>query len=50
MSKLFVGLDAHKDTISVAVAEEGRDGELRSRGTIESTPVHVSKLLKRLSV
>lgn len=50
MSKLFVGLDAHKDTISVAVAEEGRDGELRSHGTIESSPAHVSKLLKRLSV
>jgi hypothetical protein len=32
----YVGLDVHKDTTVVAVAEGGREGECRIYGTISS--------------
>ncbi len=31
---IFVGLDVHKKTIAVAVAEEGQRGEIRSLGVV----------------
>lgn len=44
----FVGLDDSKHSIDVAVASAGRDGEVRSYGTIENTPEAVRKLVRRL--
>lgn len=44
----FVGLDVHADSIAVAVAESGREGEVRSLGTIPNRPESVQRLLKRL--
>ena len=29
---LHLGLDAHKDSIAIAIAEDGRDGEVRFYG------------------
>jgi transposase len=45
---LYVGLDVHKASISVTVAEEGRDGPITFIGTIPNTPIAVTKLCKRL--
>jgi transposase len=49
MGALYLGLDVHKKTISIATAEEGRLGEVRSHGTIENTPLNIEKLMKRFS-
>src|ERR1700686_2468783 len=37
-SIIYVGLDVHKDTIVVALAEAGLRGEVRQHGTIPNTP------------
>ena len=42
-------LDVHKETIAVAVAEDGRDREVRFQGTILNTPEALRRLVARLS-
>lgn len=44
----FVGLDVHADTIAVAVAEQGRAGEVRSVGIVPNRKESVRKLVKKL--
>lgn len=46
---LYIGLDVHKVSISVSVAEDGRDGPVRFVGNIPNTPMDVAKLAKRLA-
>lgn len=48
-TRSFVGLDVHKATIAVSVAEDGRNGEVRFLGAILNTPEEMVKLAKRLS-
>ena len=44
----FVGLDIHKERISIAVAESGRSGAVEYLGEISNDPVAIGKLCDRL--
>jgi hypothetical protein len=45
----FVGMDVHKTTISISVAEDGRSGPVRFLGVIPNTPEAVHKMVKQLA-
>lgn len=45
----YVGLDVHKETIAVAVAEMGKRGEVRVYGTIANTPAALQALATKLT-
>ena len=45
----FIGLDVHKSTISVAVAQRERGGEVRHLGTVAHRSDHVRKLVEKLA-
>jgi transposase len=48
-NRSFVGMDVHKATISISIAEDGRNGAVRFLGVIPNTADVVAKMAKRLS-
>src|SRR5580693_4581266 len=46
---IYVGLDVHKDTIAVALAEAGKRGDVREYGKIANTPAALRTLAAKLA-
>lgn len=46
---IYVGLDVHKDTIAVALAETGKRGEVREHGKVGNTPTALKTLAVKLA-
>ena len=47
-SIMFIGMDVHKNSISIAIAQEGRDGEVRHYGEIGGTLQALDKVVRKL--
>jgi len=44
----FIGMDVHKDGIQIAIAQRGRNGEVRNYGRIDATLEALDKLVRKL--
>lgn len=44
----YVGLDVHKDSITIAIAEEGRDGNVRLYGKIGNDLGQIDKVMRKI--
>ncbi len=47
-STKFIGLDVHKDSITIAIADGGRNGEVRLYGTIENNTQSLDKVIRKI--
>ena len=48
-SEVFVAFDVAKKKHAVAIAEGGRQGEVRFLGDVENSPLRIDKTIKRLA-
>jgi transposase len=48
-TKLYIGLDVHKEQTSVALAEPGAKGEIRSYGSVATTQIALERMVRRIA-
>ena len=48
-TEAFVGIDTAKNKHALAIADPGRDGEIRYLGEIDSAPAAVERMIRRLA-
>ena len=48
-AKLYIGFDAHKEKTSIAIAEPGATGEIRSSGEVATTQVALKRRLRKIA-
>jgi hypothetical protein len=49
LGEAFIGIDAAKARNAVAVADEGRDGEIRCLGEFDASPESMRRLVQKLA-
>ena len=47
--KLYIELDVHKEQTSVAIAEAGSKGEVRSQGSVATSQSALERLIRRIA-
>jgi transposase len=45
---MFIGMDVHKNSIEIAIADQGRKGEVRLYGKIDNTTAALDKVIRKL--
>src|SRR5215469_11207213 len=48
-NEAFVGIDTAKNKHAVAIADAGREGEIRYLGEIDSAPATVGRMIRKLA-
>lgn len=48
-TKLYIGLDVHKEQTSIALAEPGSQGEIRSYGSVATSQIMLERVVRRIA-